>query len=42
MALTQPAGSETLQAEQEILVQPTDGKKMPMSRIDSDAILNKL
>jgi hypothetical protein len=42
MALTQPAVSETHQAEQEILVQPSDGKKMPMSRISSDAILNKL
>jgi hypothetical protein len=42
MALTQPAGSETHQAEQEILAQPTDGKKMPMSRTDNDAILNKL
>jgi hypothetical protein len=33
MALTQPAASETHQAEQEILAQPTDGKKMLMSRI---------
>jgi hypothetical protein len=30
------------QADQEILAQPSDGKKMPMSRISSDAILNKL
>jgi hypothetical protein len=42
MALTQPATSETHQAEQEILAQPSDGKKMPMSRISSDAILDKL
>jgi hypothetical protein len=42
MALTQPAASETHQAEQEILAQPSDGKKMPMSRISSEAILNNL
>jgi hypothetical protein len=42
MALTQPAANETHQAEQEILAQPSDGKKMPMSRISSDAILDKL
>jgi hypothetical protein len=42
MALTQPAASEMHQAEQEILAQPFDGKKMPMSRINIDAILNKL
>jgi hypothetical protein len=42
MALTQPVASETHQVEQEILAQPSDGKKMPMSRISSDAILNKL
>jgi hypothetical protein len=42
MALTQPAASETHHAEQEILAQPSDGKKIPMSRISSDAILNKL
>jgi hypothetical protein len=42
MALSQPAASETHQAEQEILAQPSDGKKMHMSRIYSDAILNKL
>jgi hypothetical protein len=42
MALTQPATSETHQAEHEILAQPSNGKKMPMSRISSDAILNKL
>jgi hypothetical protein len=42
MALTQPASSETHQREQEILAQPSDGKKMPKSRINSDAIFNKL
>jgi hypothetical protein len=42
MALTQLVASETHQAEQEILAQPSDGKKMPMSRISSDAILDKL
>jgi hypothetical protein len=42
MALTQPAASEMYQAEQEILAQPSDGKKMPMSRISSDDILDKL
>jgi hypothetical protein len=42
MALTQPATSETYQVEQEILAQPSDRKKMPMSRISSDAILDKL
>jgi hypothetical protein len=41
MALTQPVASEMHQAEQEILAQPSDGKKMPMSRISSDAILHK-
>jgi hypothetical protein len=42
MALTQPVASETHQVEQEILAQPFDEKKMPMSRINSDAILDKL
>jgi hypothetical protein len=42
MALTQPAASETHQAEQEILAQPSDRKKMPKSRISSDPILHKL
>jgi hypothetical protein len=42
MALTQPATSETHQAEQEILAQPSEGKKMPKSRISSDAVLDKL
>jgi hypothetical protein len=42
MALTQPIANESHQAEQEILAQPSNGKKMPMSRICSDAILDKL
>jgi hypothetical protein len=42
MALTQPTLSETHQVEQEILAQPFDGKKTPMSRISSNAILDKL
>jgi hypothetical protein len=42
MTLTQPVASEMHQAEQEILAQPSDGKKIPMSRISSDAILDKL
>jgi hypothetical protein len=42
MALTQPTKSEMHQAEQEILAQPFDGEKMPMSRISSNAILDKL
>jgi hypothetical protein len=42
MALTQPSTSETHQAEQEILAQPSDGKRMPMSRIRNNAILDKL
>jgi hypothetical protein len=42
MALTQPTTCETHQVEQQILAQPFDGKKMPMARISSDAILDKL
>jgi hypothetical protein len=42
MALTQPTASETHQVEQEIRAQPSNGKKMPMSRTSSDAILDKL
>jgi hypothetical protein len=42
IALTQPAASETHPAEQEILAQPSDRKKMPMSKISNDAILDKL
>jgi hypothetical protein len=42
MALTQPTASETHQAEQEILAQPSDEMKIPMSRISNNAILNKL
>jgi hypothetical protein len=41
MDLTQHAASDTHQAGQEILAQPSDGKKMPMSWISSDDILNK-
>jgi hypothetical protein len=41
MALTQPTESVMHQAEQEILAQPSDEKKMLMSRISSDVILNK-
>jgi hypothetical protein len=42
MALTQPAASEMHQAEQEIVAEPSNGKKMPMSKINNDAILDKL
>jgi hypothetical protein len=42
MALSQPTVSETHQAKQEILAHPYDRKKMPMSRISSNAILDKL
>jgi hypothetical protein len=42
MALIQPTTSDTHQAEQEILAQPSDRKKMPKSIISSDAILDKL
>jgi hypothetical protein len=42
MTLTQPTASETHQAEQEIQAQPSNRKKMPMSKISSDAILDKL
>jgi hypothetical protein len=41
MALTQPTTSEMHQAEQKILEQPSNGKKTPISRISSDAILDK-
>jgi hypothetical protein len=34
--------SETHQVEQEIIAHPSDGKKMPMPRISSNAILDKL
>jgi hypothetical protein len=40
MTLTQPAASEMHQAEQEILAQPSYGKKIPMSKINSNAILD--
>jgi hypothetical protein len=42
MALTQPIASEMHQEEQEILAQPSNMKKMPMPRISSEAILDKL
>jgi hypothetical protein len=42
MALTQPTASETHQAEKKILAQLSDRKKMLMSRISSNAILDKL
>jgi hypothetical protein len=42
MALTQATASEMHQAEQEILAGPSNRKKMPMSRISSNAILDKL
>jgi hypothetical protein len=42
MPLTHPTASETHQVEQEILAQPSDGKSMPLSRISSNAILDKL
>jgi hypothetical protein len=42
MAVTQPVASETHQVEQEILTQPSDGKRMPMYRISINAILDKL
>jgi hypothetical protein len=41
MDLTQPATSEMHQAETEFLAQPFNGKKIPMSKISSDAILDK-
>jgi hypothetical protein len=42
MALTQPTASERHLEEQENLAQPSDEMKMPMSRISSDAILDKI
>jgi hypothetical protein len=42
MALTYPTTCETHQAKQENLAQPSEGKKMHMSRISSDAILHKI
>jgi hypothetical protein len=42
MVVTQPAMSETHQAEQELLAQRSNGKKILMSRIGSDAICDKL
>jgi hypothetical protein len=42
MGITQPTSSEMHQAEQEILALPSDRKRMPMSRISSNVILDKL
>jgi hypothetical protein len=42
LALNQTSASEERRAEQEFQAQPSDGKKRPMSRISSDAILDKL
>jgi hypothetical protein len=42
MALNQSAASETHQVELEILAQTSNGKKLPMSRISSNDMLNKL
>jgi hypothetical protein len=42
MSLTQQVASETHQTEQEILAQPSDRMKMPMSRISINAILYKV
>jgi hypothetical protein len=42
LALNQTLVSEEHRAEQEFQAQPSDGKKRSMSRISSDAILNKL
>jgi hypothetical protein len=42
LALIQTSASEEHRAEQEFQAQPSDGKKRPMSRISSDAILDKL
>jgi hypothetical protein len=42
LALNQTSASEKHQAEQEFQAQPSDGKKRPMSRIISDATLDKL
>jgi hypothetical protein len=42
LALNQTLASEEHQAELEFHAQPSDGKKRPMSRFSSDAILDKL
>jgi hypothetical protein len=42
LARNQTSASEEHRAEQEFQAQPYDGKKRPMSRISSDAILDKL
>jgi hypothetical protein len=40
--LNQASASQEHRAKQEFQAQPSDGKKRPMSRISSDAILDKL
>jgi hypothetical protein len=42
LTLNQTSACEEYRAEQEFQAQPSDGKKRPMSRISSDAILDKL
>jgi hypothetical protein len=42
LAHNRTSASEELRAEQEFQAQPSDGKKRPMPRISSDAILDKL
>jgi hypothetical protein len=42
LAVNQTSASEEHRAKQEFQAQPSDGKKRPMSRISSDAILDKL
>jgi hypothetical protein len=42
LAVNQTSASEEHRAKQEFQAQPSDGKKSPMSRISSDAILDKL
>jgi hypothetical protein len=41
MPLTQPVATETHQAEQEILTQPSDGKKMRPYGIANDPLTRK-
>jgi hypothetical protein len=42
LALNQTSASEEHRAEHEFQAQPSDGKKRPMSKINSDAMLDKL
>jgi hypothetical protein len=42
MALNQTSAGEENRTKQEFQAQPSDGKKRPMSKISSDAILDKL